>query len=840
MNTIKINNAHLHNLKNIDISIPKNKLITATGISGSGKTTLFFDIIFEEGRKRYLESLGMINPITDNNHFDEINGIGPTIAIKQKIIRQSNPRSVVGTRINALNYLHLLFSYEGKKKCTNCGELLDFNSAQIEHNSLMYGRQGLNPDYICENCGNNEERLESSFFSFNSFQGMCLTCKGRGFVSDLNWDTIIPNKSTTLQQVLKNTELLKLKTFQRKVLECQKQYDFSINTPFSELPTEVQNILLYGIYPDRPEKSNLNIVHVVKRRHSRLQKGIDLVSVKKCPKCDGFRIGEDTRKTLINQKHIGQIGLMTIADLNEFLNDCKKIKFTTIGLNLLRKIQANVDSLINIGLSYLTLYRELPSLSAGEKQRLSLMKHLDSKINSVSYIFDEPTMGLHEIEKNNIITKIRKLKNLGNSVFLIEHDKNFISKSDEIIDFGPLAGTNGGEIVYQGNYEGLLKEPISITGKYLTGSMKLPNKTIDEYVKITETTPKLKIFHANKHNLKNLNVEIPLYAIIGICGVSGSGKSSLISDTLIPLLRNYFHMRKSTNEKENKKINKVIEYDENSKENIERGKNLTFLEGAHKLDGFLEVYQEPIGRHHNSNILTYTKTWEKVRRIFANQPDSIEKGYKIGYFSFNSKGACPECRGAGIKRLWLGSLYVSNKCPRCKGKKFKNEILNVRYRGKNIVDILNMSISEALEFFKDDRTIFNMLSILERIGMGYLTLGQPTSSLSGGESQRVKIAKELGRNKKGHILYILDEPTSGLSLYDTAKLLSLLQDLVNNGNSIIVIEHDLDILSYCDWIVELGPEGGPKGGHIIAMGSPIDITNNKSSVIAPFLKILRK
>ena len=829
MNNIKINNAHLHNLKNIDIAIPKNKLVTATGISGSGKITLFFDIIFQEGRKRYLESLGMINSISDDNHFDEINGIGPTIAIKQKIIRQNNPRSVVGTRIGALNYLHLLFSYEGKKKCTNCGELIDFNSAQIAHNEVKYGNQDLDPDYICENCGNaDEKRLESPFFSFNSYQGMCLTCKGRGRISDLKWDTIIPDKSTTVQQVLKNAELSTLKTFQRKIKECQRYHNFSANSPFSELPTEIQNIFLYGIYPDKPEKSNLNIVNVLKRRHLMLQKGTDLVLIKKCPECDGFRIGEDTRKILINQKHIGQIGFMTISELNEYLNDCKKIKFTSIGLNMLEKIQEKVDNLVNIGLSYLTLYRELPSLSAGEKQRLSLMKHLDSKINSVTYIFDEPTMGLHEIEKNNIFNKIEKIKNLGNSVFLIEHDKNFIKKSDEIIDFGPFAGINGGKIVYQGNYEGLLKTPNSITGKYLTGALKLPTKSIEEYIKITETTPKLKILNATKHNLKNIDVDIPLNAITGICGVSGSGKSSLISDTLVPLLKKYFNTKKSR--KEIKKTTK-------SNENVEKWEKLTSLDGAHKLDGFLEVYQEPIGRHHNSNILTYTKIWEKIRKVFANQPDAIKKGYKMGYFSFNSKGACPECRGAGFKRLWLGRLYVYNKCPKCKGKKFKDEILDIRYKGKNIVNILDLSISQAAEFFKDVKTISNMFSILERIGMGYLTLGQPTSSLSGGESQRVKIAKELGRNKKGHILYILDEPTSGLSLYDAGKLLSLLQDLINDGNSIIIIEHDLDVLSYCDWIIELGPGGGPKGGQIIAMGAPIDISNNESSIIAPFLKI---
>lgn len=743
----------------------------------------------------------MIIPITDDNYFDDIIGIGPTIAIKQKIIRQNNPRSVVGTKIGVLNYLHLLFSYEGLMQCSNCGKFLD-------------------SEYLCQHCGNVENRLESFFFSFNSFQGMCLTCKGRGHIIDLKWDIIIPNEDTTLQQVLKNAGMIT--TFKKKIEITQRRYSFSVESRYSELTTDIQDIFLYGIYPDRPEKSKINIVDMVKHRYLYGQQGKDLVDVKKCPECNGFRIGEDARRTFINQKHIGHLGHMTIDELNEFLRNWKKKEFSTIGKTLLRKIQDKVDHLLKIGLSYLTLYREIPSLSAGELQRLSLMSHLDSKINSISYIFDEPTMGLHEVEKSSIIEKIKDLKSLGNSVYIIEHDKKFIKESDEIIDFGLLAGKEGGEIIYQGDYNGLLNSKDSITGKYLSGALKLPIKKAKDYIEITESMPKLKIIHANIHNLKDLNVDIPLCVITGICGVSGSGKSSLISDTLVPLLKNYFRNKKDNNDNKTNKIHK----------------ELCHLEGIHNIDGFLEVYQEPIGRHRNSNILTYTKIWEKIRRIYSNQPDSIKAGYKIGHFSFNSKGACPECNGMGYKRLWLGGIYVSNVCLKCKGRKFKDEILTIVYKGKNMVDILNMSVSEGREFFKENKSISNMLSILERIGMGYLTLGQPTPSLSGGESQRVKIAKELGRNKKGHILYILDEPTSGLSLYDIAKLLSLLRELVNVGNSVILIEHDLDMLQFCDYIIELGPESGPKGGYIIAKGSPMDIIKTKSSVIAPFLTVL--
>ncbi|MCP4761927.1 MAG: excinuclease ABC subunit UvrA, partial [archaeon] len=362
MNHIKINNAHLHNLKNIDISIPKNKLVTATGISGSGKTTLFFDIIFQEGRKRYLESLGMIIPIIDDNYFDDIIGIGPTIAIKQKIIRQSNPRSVVGTKIGVLNYLHLLFSYEGIMICSNCGEFL-------------------NSDYKCEHCGNTEERLESFFFSFNSFQGMCLSCKGRGHIIDLKWNIIIPNEDTTLQQVLENAGMTT--TFKVRIERLQKNYSFSMEDRFSELAPDIQDIFKYGVYPDRPEKSKINIVDMLKHRFSYGAISDYLIDVKSCPECDGFRIGEDARRTMINHKHIGHLGHMTVDELNDFLHDWKKKEFSTIGATLLRKIQEKVDHLLKIGLSYLTLYREIPSLSAGELQRLSLMKHLDSKINSI-------------------------------------------------------------------------------------------------------------------------------------------------------------------------------------------------------------------------------------------------------------------------------------------------------------------------------------------------------------------------------------------------------------------------------------------------------------------------
>lgn len=785
MDEIIIQNAHLNNLKNINISIPKHELIAVTGVSGSGKSSLIFDILFQEGRKRYLESIGMISRVNDEEYFDSITGIGPTVAIKQSLTRQKNPRSVVGTRTKILNLLHLLFAYEGQIHCSNCNEIV-------------------NKDLKCPKCGNTEQRLESSYFSFNSFQGMCLKCRGRGYILDLNWDYLIPGNSTTLREVLINGGVLS--TFNKRIEILKNNYSFSLDTPFKELSKELQELLIYGIQPGRKERSRLNLSDQVMKK-ARKEKFIDAMLKIECPICHGYKIGEEAKRVTLNNMHIGEVGCLTINELNAYMEDLKCIIFSEFGKNLIKNIQIKLQHLKHVGLSYLTLYRELPTLSIGEMQRVYLMSYLNSEMTSLIYIFDEPSIGLHEIEKQDLIQQIILLRNLGNSVIIIEHDKNIIENVEYIIDFGPLAGINGGKIVYQGDFEGLLLSKDSITGKFLSGNFNIIKKSIKDYLKTDNTSRYLKINDIATHNLKNVSVEIPLGMVVGISGVSGSGKSSLISDTFVPLLKQYF---------KKKKMSKKIQ-------------------GIENLDGYVEISQKQIGRHMNSNLMTYTKTWKYIRELFASLPQSKQRGYSISDFSFNSKGACPKCKGTGTNSIWLGDIYVTIRCPKCKGKRFTDEVLKIHYKGNNIADVLHLSVSESLDLFRNIPQVYSMLKVLDGLGMGYIQLGQPLPTLSGGESQRIKLAKELWRRKQGKILYIFDEPTIGLSPYDIDKFLSIIDELIKKGNSIIIIEHDLDILAFCDWIIELGPMGGPQGGEIIAAGSPFEIIKQKKSKIGPFL-----
>lgn len=790
MDEIYIQNAYLNNLKNINVSIPKHKLIAVTGVSGSGKSSLIFDILFQEGRKRYLESIGMISRINDVENFDSITGIGPTIAIKQSLNRQKNPRSVVGTRTKILNLLHLLFAYEGEIHCSNCSEIVDRN---------LY----------CPKCGNLEERLEPSFFSFNSLLGMCLNCKGRGFILDLNWNNLIPDDTTTLRQVLINGGVFT--TFKKRIEITKKIVNYSLDTPFKELSKEVQDLFIYGINPGKKKRSRLSLVDQVMKKAMREEYNNNILKIE-CPDCQGYKIGEDAKRVTLNNKHIGHVGYMTINELNDYLESLKKFILSDFGITLIKNIQIKLRHLIHVGLSYLTLYRELPTLSIGEMQRLYLISYLNLNMTSLIYVLDEPSIGLHEIEKQDLIKQVILLKKLGNSVIIIEHDKKIIENAEYIIDFGPLAGINGGEIVYQGDFKGLLLSNDSITGKYLSGNCNVQKKSMKKYLKTDNSTRYLKIIDVSTHNLKNITVEIPLGMVVGISGVSGSGKSSLISDTLVPLLKQYFKKQKISEK----------------------------IQGVENLNGYVEISQKQIGRHANSNLMTYTKTWKYIRQLFASLPESIQLGYSISDFSFNSKGACPECKGTGSNRVWLGVIFISTRCPKCKGKRFKDDILKIRYKNKSISDVLRMSVSESLELFKDISQVCSMLTVLKRLEMGYIQLGQPLPSLSGGESQRIKLAKELWRRKQGNIIYIFDEPTIGLSPYDIDKFLSIINELIKKGNSIIIIEHDLDVLSYCDWIIELGPMGGPLGGEIIATGNPTEIINDNQSKIGPYLKSIYK
>ncbi len=805
MNHITIKGAHLHNLKEIDVSIPKNKLIAATGVSGSGKSSLVFDIIFEEGRKLYLQSLGVHIGLDEEEKFKKISGIGPTIAVQQNIIRQSNPRSTVGSRTGILNMLSILYAMEGEITCRICGTITDRNQS-------------------CEKCGNIEERLPTGYFSYNNPNGMCLNCSGRGAFYQIDLQKLVPDKRITFEQILDSIRITRglRNVFHRRFSEY-------LETPFIQIPDEVQADILYGHFENsNAAKRSICLTRILEghiRKYGKDPTGF--YRFQKCPECHGFRIGEEARRVLLNGRHIGEFGTITLTELYNCLDELLTKKLITDSrINPVVELQSKINSLIKTRLGHLSLYREISSLSGGELQRLFLTSHLDTRMDSVIYILDEPTSGLHEMEKEELLNSIIELKDLGNTVIIVEHDRKMIEAAEHIIDLGPEAGKNGGELIYNGDLAGLLNCSNSITGRYFSGETAMPlRKKID----IDKKRPALKLRNAKTNNLKSVNVWFPLDVVVGIAGLSGSGKSSLIADSLVPLLKERLHDTPKSNSPDQEKTN-----DENQPFLIETIAEQ--LDGIEHINGFAEVSQKPIGRNKNSNPVTYIGIWDKIRKVFAGQADAVQKVLTQGHFSFNSKGACSSCNGSGIDKIWLGgNMFVSNTCRECLGTRYNNETLSVKYNNKNIHDILEMSVSEAVDFFKDYHGIYSSLQVMERIGMGYIKLGQPTPTLSGGETQRIKLAKEICRKRKGRILYIFDEPTAGLSMYDTAKLILLLDELVEKGNSVIVIEHDTSVLSICDWIIELGPEGGVNGGSIIAEGTPETLKGNPESVTGGYL-----
>ncbi|MHA2128414.1 MAG: excinuclease ABC subunit UvrA, partial [Promethearchaeota archaeon] len=552
----------------------------------------------------------------------------------------------------------------------------------------------------------------------------------------------------------------------------------------------------------------------------------------KCEECEGFRINEQAREIKIGGKHVGELAMIPIDDVLEFLEKLTDVELQTLqGKSMIGNLKEGLKHMVDVGLSYLHLNRPLPTLSGGELQRLSLMTHLDAGLDSLVYILDEPSMSLHEQEKDSLINILQRLKDLGNTVIVVEHDKRFINIADEIIDIGPGAGVNGGKIVYQGMLDGIKKNNESNTGQFLAGKVKLPKKSKGDQRTINESTKFLTLRNAKTNNLKNVKVEIPLGMMIGVAGVSGSGKSSLVLDTLVPLLIPYYKRGADLPKKNSA----------NNGDNEENGEELLeysgIIEGWENIDKLVVVSQKPISRVRTSTPSSFIGIWDKIRNVFAKTPEAKKRKFSAGHFSYNSdKGRCPSCKGQGVQDLRISFLSsFTIPCKECKGSRYMPEILEVRYKGKTIVDVLNMSVSEALGLFKSQASISNVLKILDNIGMGYITLGQPAPTLSGGEAQRIKLAKELGKTRKGNSLYILDEPTVSLSFSDAVKLMELLEQLVRDGNSVIIIEHDPDILTYCDYIFELGPEGGPKGGKIIAKGTPKEIKMNNKSKTGPYL-----
>lgn len=809
MKSIDITGAKIHNLKDVDISIPKNKLIVATGVSGSGKSSLMFDIIFEEGRREYLQSLGMFPGLEDERKFESISGIGPTVAVKQNIVRQSNPRSTVGSRTHILGLLSLLYSSEGQIHCPDC--------------EIPVG-----PDLVCSECEGEEERLEVGYFSYNNADGMCMKCSGRGAYYEVNMTKLVPSETTTPRQIF---DSLGVTPGIGRVLERNLKENMDI--PFAELAEDIKDEVINGHYVENNSaKQSFCVTRLLQIRQKKGESLSGLYKMVPCSDCEGYRIGEEARRVFINDKHIGEVGKMNLAEAHEFFEEAlENVELTQFGKNLIKDILHKTNSLIKSRLGHLSLYREMSTLSGGEIQRLFLNSHLESKMDSLIYVLDEPTAGLHESEKAELLKSIKALKELGNTVIVVEHDKSTIEIAEHIVDIGPHAGVKGGEVVYQGDFAGLLECEDSLTGKYLSGKAAMPVRATKSNLTADGTHPCLTISHAQTNNLKDVTVSFPLGVIVGVAGVSGSGKSSLISDTLIPFLKTSFKngAKSSLATDDDEEID--FEDDEALIETVAES-----LDGVEYISGFAEVSQAPIGRNINSNPITFIKIWDKIRKLFAAQPEAKRLKLSAGHFSFNSKGACPECGGSGRKAMLPGgSMKMYTTCRVCNGKRYNDEALAVTYKGKNISEILEMRVSEAVTLFADNKPIVSTLKVMERIGMGYITLGQPTSTMSGGEAQRLKLAKEIGKQRKGNILYVLDEPTTGLSLYDTAQLIKLLDELVANGNSVLVIEHNHEVLEACDWLIELGPEGGEGGGMIVAQGTPQDLKENPNSVTGKYL-----
>lgn len=807
MKDIRISGARVHNLKGFDVSIPKNKLTVATGVSGSGKSSLVFDIVFEEGRKQYLQSLGILSDISKERKFDSISGIGPTIAVKQNIIRQSNPRSTVGSRTELLNMLAVLYSSEGK---VDGGK------------SSMF-----------------DERLDPSYFSYNTPNGMCNTCMGRGRSYQIDMKRLVPTTSTTVEQVFAVTGV----TPGYMNLARRHFTDF-MHLPYMELTDEGKQDVMFGKYINSNfQKRSISLTRILQAKidkYGRDDSGI--YTLTECQDCKGTRVGDEARRVLLNGRHIGELASSSLVETAEIIQELlDSNSLSNFGQGLASKIARKLDTLIKSRLGHLSLFREMPSLSGGEIQRLFLNKHIDSEMDSLIYILDEPTVGLHESEKAELLKSIVELKDLGNTVIVVEHDKNTIELADHIIDIGPKAGVEGGQLLYQGDLQGLIACKYSLTGKYISGQSQIQRRkrsNIDDdiadnhegRVTFKAKRPCVTLHNCQTNNLKNVTVSLPLGILVGIAGASGSGKSSLISNTLVPLLKQYFSG-------DSKKFSTELEDDTAPEENVIKPV-VNKIDGLEHVDGIAVVSQSPIGRNMSSNPATYIKIWDKIRMLFASQNDAVSKNLGAGHFSFNSDGACSECSGTGIETIKIGrDLELHNVCKACNGKRYNDEALSVHYKGKNIHDVLEMRVSEAVNFFAGHNNITAPLKIMQRIGMGYIGLGQPTPTLSGGEAQRIKLAKEIDRKRKGNILYVLDEPTTGLSLYDTEKLIALLDELVEDGNSVLVIEHDTSVLESCDWVIELGPEGGPKGGYVLAEGSPESLTKNEKSITGKYLNL---
>ncbi len=934
--TITIQGARANNLKNVDVTIPRDKLVVLTGVSGSGKSSLAFDTIYAEGQRRYVESLSsyarMFLGQMEKPDVDSIDGLSPAISIDQKTTSK-NPRSTVGTVTEIYDYLRLLWARVGTPHCPNCGKeiqqqtvdqiidqvmrLPEATRIQVmapvirgkkgEHQKIFedarksgYVRvrvdgslydlgeeisldknkkhsieivvdrlvirediaqrltdsveiaSGLSggliiinivgedrdisfsQNYACEDCGISIEELTPRMFSFNNPFGACPTCTGLGIQLKIAPELIIPNKELSILDgaiTASGWSNIKGDSISRMYFEAlAKRYKFKLTTPVKDLPAEVLDVILYGT---RGEKLKLTydrangqgtlvqafegICNNLERRYRETQSDAmrreleECMAEKPCPDCHGRRLRRESLAVTVGGLSIDEYCSKSVTDALDFMEKLTlSEQKTLIAGQIVKEIKSRLGFLNSVGLEYLTLSRAAATLSGGESQRIRLATQIGSSLMGVLYILDEPSIGLHQRDNDKLLQTLKELRDLGNTLLVVEHDEDTMREADYIIDVGPGAGVNGGTIVAAGTPEEVMNNPASVTGDYLTGRKKIPvpsqrRKGSGHY---------LKVFGAAEHNLRQVDVAFPLGTFTCVTGVSGSGKSSLVNEILFKKLGADLNRTKTRAGKHQR------------------------IEGEEFLDKVINIDQSPIGRTPRSNPATYTNLFSDIRDLFASTPDAKSRGYGPGRFSFNTRGGrCEACTGDGLLKIemhFLPDIYVP--CEVCKGRRYNRETLEVRYKGKNIYEVLEMTVDEALPFFENLPKIYNKLLTLSQVGLSYIKLGQPSTELSGGEAQRVKLATELAKQATGRTIYILDEPTTGLHSYDVHKLIDVLRRLVDMGNTVVVIEHNLDVVKTADYLIDLGPEGGDGGGNIVCTGTPEEVAACPDSYTGRYLK----
>ncbi len=931
---LEIYGARENNLKNIDLRIPRDKLVVITGLSGSGKSSLAFETIYAEGQRRYMESFSAYARQFIGNmerpDVDEITGLSPVISIEQKSVNR-NPRSTVGTITEIYDFMRLLFARTAEPFSYNTGEKMvryseehitkmimeNYSSKKInilapvirgrkghyrelfeqirqqgfakvridgELKDLVYGMQLdrykthdieividrliVSNDYksrltqsietafrrgkgmlmvledgstdvryfskllMCPTTGIAYQDPEPNTFSFNSPYGACPKCNGLGTIVTIDINKIIPDKECTIRK----GGIAPLGEYKNNWVFSQlevigSRYGFDLDTPIAQIPDNALDIILYGssesftvtkeIYGTKSTYSMPfeGIINVIKKQcdenapASILKWANSFMNETDCPECHGQRLKKEALHFRLNGKNIAEVSNMDIISLSKWIDDLPNHldnKQLEIAHDILIEIKKRINFLINVGIDYLNLNRPAKSLSGGEAQRIRLATQIGSQLTGILYILDEPSIGLHQRDNRKLINSLKELRDIGNSIIVVEHDKDTMLASDHIIDIGPGAGINGGEVVFQGSPDELSRGH-GLTCDYLNGIRK---------IQIPKTRRKplknnyLRLYNASGHNLKNVNLDIPLGLMVCVTGVSGSGKSSLVNETLYPILSRHFYRSEK----------QPLPYEK--------------IEGLELIDKVIEIDQAPIGKTPRSNPATYTKVFDDIRKLFGELPESKIRGYKAGRFSFNVRGGrCESCQGGGVRVIEMNFLPdVQVLCEACQGKRYNRETLEVRFKGKSINDVLNLTVDEAVSFFENMPQILQKIKTLQDVGLGYITLGQPSTTLSGGEAQRIKLATELAKRDTGNTLYILDEPTTGLHFEDIKVLMDVLNKLVDKGNTVLIIEHNLDVIKMADYIIDMGPEGGSRGGMILCQGSPEEVAEQNIGYTAHFIK----